>query len=52
MMMDLDEKGMDAQEQEETVCYVLWHVILSFAVVPFAFSVVVDGKENPRTLYL
>jgi len=32
MMMDLDEKGMDAQEHEETVCYVLWHVIHS---VPF-----------------
>jgi hypothetical protein len=52
MMMDLDEKGMDAQELEETVCYVLWHVILSFAVVPSAFYVAVGGRENPRTLYL
>jgi hypothetical protein len=52
MMMDLDEKGMDAQEHEETVCYVLWHVILSFAFVPSAFYVVEGRKENPRTLYL
>jgi hypothetical protein len=37
MMMDLDEKGMDAQEHEETVGYVLWRVIPSFAVVPSVF---------------
>jgi len=49
-MMDVDEKGMDAQEHEETVCYVLWHVILSIAVV-FSFYVVEGGKENSR-MYL
>jgi hypothetical protein len=46
MMMDLDEKGMDAQEHEETVCYVLWHVILSFAFVASVFYVLMVGNEN------
>lgn len=46
MMMDLDEKGMDAQEHEETVCYVLWHVILSFAVVPSAFMLWRVGRRT------
>lgn len=46
-MMDVDEKGMDAQEHEETVCYVLWNVILSFAIV-LSVSHVESGQENPR----
>lgn len=34
--MDLDEKGMDPQEHEEAVGYVLWHAIRSFAIIrPF-----------------
>jgi len=49
MMMDVDEKGMDAQEHEENVCYVLWHVILSFAIVFYVSYVLEGGKENPRT---
>jgi hypothetical protein len=49
MMMDLDEKGMDAQEHEETVCYVLWHVILSFVVVrPFFMSWMVGKRTQGR----
>lgn len=48
-MMDLDEKGMDAQEHEETVCYVLWHVILSFVVVrPFFMSWMVGKRTQGR----
>jgi hypothetical protein len=52
MMMDLDEKEMDAQEHEETVCYVLWHVILSFAIVLYVYCVLEVANENLRALFL
>jgi hypothetical protein len=52
MLMDLDEKGMDAQEHEETVCYVWWHVILSFAIFPSVYYVLEVGNENLRALFL